>query len=111
MALPSRTPTGFRPCGRSAMPQSLSAVYVHLTFSTKHREPFLRDKTIRESLHAYIGGISKQLNCVPIIAGGVEDHVHALARLGRTITQADWVKEIKRISNGWLKDQSADYDR
>lgn len=26
-----------------------------------------------------------------------------LARFGRTITQAEWVKEIKRVSNLWLK--------
>jgi len=85
------------------MPQSLSAVYVHLVFSTKERRPFLRDETIRESLHAYLGGISKQLGCAPIITGGIEDHVHLLARFGRTITQAEWVKELKRVSNLWLK--------
>jgi REP element-mobilizing transposase RayT len=36
--------------------------------------------------------------------GSVEDHVHLLARFGRTITQADWVKELKRVSNIWLKE-------
>ena len=85
------------------MPQSLSAVYLHVVFSTKERRPFLRDETVRTSLHAYLGGISKQLGCAPIIAGGVEDHVHLLARFGRTITQAEWVKELKRVSNLWLK--------
>jgi putative transposase len=91
------------------MPQSLSAVYIHLTFSTKDRCPFLREKPLRASLHAYLGGISKTLECPPIIVGGVEDHVHLLCRFGRTITQADWVKELKRVSNGWLKDQGGDY--
>jgi putative transposase len=91
------------------MPQSLSAVYIHLTFSTKDRRPFLREKPLRASLHAYLGGISKTLECPPIIVGGVEDHVHLLCRFGRTITQADWVKELKRVSNGWLKDQGGNY--
>ena len=85
------------------MPQSLSAVYLHVVFSTKERRPFLRDETVRTALHAYLGGISKQLGCAPIIAGGVADHVHLLARFGRTITQAEWVKELKRVSNLWLK--------
>jgi REP element-mobilizing transposase RayT len=85
------------------MPQSLSAVYVHLVFSTKDRRPFLQDETIRDSLHRYLGRISKQLRCAPIIT--VEDHVHQLARLSRTITQAEWVKELKRVSNLWLKDK------
>ena len=85
------------------MPQSLSVVYLHLVFSTKERRPFLRDEIVRNSLHSYLGGISKQLDCAPIICGGIEDHVHLLARLGRTITQAEWVKELKRVSNLWLK--------
>jgi REP-associated tyrosine transposase len=87
------------------MPQSLSAVYIHLVFSTKERRPFLRDERIRGLLHPYLGKISKQLGCAPIITGGVEDHVHLLARFGRTITQAEWVKELKRVSNLWLKGQ------
>src|SRR5438132_630898 len=85
------------------MPQSLSAVYIHLVFSTKERRPFLQDETIRESLHAYLGGISKHLGCPSLITGGVED-VHCLARFGRTITQAEWVKELKRVSSLWLKE-------
>ncbi len=91
------------------MPQSLSAVYLHLVFSTKDRRPFLRDKTVRDALHAYMGGVSKALDCPPLIVGGVEDHVHLLCRLAHTITQAEWVKELKRISNGWLKEHSRDY--
>ena len=85
------------------MPQSLSAVYIHLVFSTKECRPYLRDTETREALHAYLGGISKTLGCPPIIAGGMEDHVHLLASLGRTMTQGEWVKELKRVSKLWLK--------
>jgi len=91
------------------MPQSLSAVYIHLVFSTKNRGPLLRDAATCAELHAYLGGISKTLECPPIQVGGIEDHVHILARLGRTITQADWVKELKRISNLWLKERGPDF--
>ena len=93
----------------SALPQSLSAVYIHLVFSTKDRRPLLRDKPTRDALHSYLGGISKQLYCPPILVGGVEDHVHLLARFGRTITQSEWVKELKRVSNLWLKERGRDY--
>ena len=92
-----------RPPGKSNMPQSLSAVYIHLIFSTKNRQPFLRDQDMRMKLHSQIGGISKTIGCAPILTGGVEDHVHLLARFGRTITQAEWVKELKRVSNLWMK--------
>jgi putative transposase len=90
------------------MPQSLSAAYLHLVFSTKNRRPFLRDEVIRARLHEYLGGISKSLDCHPVRVGGVEDHVHLLCRFSRTITQAEWVKELKRASNLWLKTQSND---
>ena len=91
------------------MPQSLSAVYIHLVFSTKERRPYLRDLNTRTQLHAYLGGVSKSLGCAPIIVGGVEDHVHLLCHFGRTITQADWVKELKRTSNLWLKSLGSAY--
>src|SRR5712691_4483302 len=91
------------------MPQSLSAIYIHLVFSTKDRRPLLRDKPTRDALHSYLGGVSKQLDCPPILVGGVEDHVHVLARFGRTITQAEWVKELKRVSNLCLKEQGVPY--
>jgi len=91
------------------MPQSLSAVYVHIVFSTKDRRPWLRDQSVRTSLHGYLGEVSKQLDCPPILVGGVEDHVHLLARFGRTITQAEWVKELKRVSSVWLKEQRRNF--
>jgi len=72
------------------MPQALSAVYLHLVFSTKERRPWLRDAKLRESVHAYLGSVSKQLGCPVLLAGGVEDHVHLLTRFGRTVSQADW---------------------
>ena len=96
------TPTGLG-LPRNAMPQSLSAVYLHLVFSTKDRHPFLRDPALRAEIHAYLGGVSKQLDCAPVIIGGVQDHVHILAHHARTITQADWVKELKRVSSLWIK--------
>lgn len=87
------------------MPQSLSVVYLHLVFSTKERRPFLRDKTLRMEMHAWLGSASAQIGCPSILVGGVEDHVHLLARHGRNISQADWVKELKRTSSVWIKER------
>src|SRR6202012_2844782 len=50
-----------------------------------------------------------ELDCFPTLVGGVEDHVHMLARLARTVPQSEWVKELKRISNHWLKEKGSDY--
>ena len=85
------------------MPQSLSKVIIHVVFSTKDRTPFLRDKELKHRTHAFLGGICKQQGCIPIKIGGVEDHVHILATLSRTTSQADLVKELKRASAIWIK--------
>lgn len=82
---------------------------VHIVFSTKDRRPFLEDQEIRIQMHANLGGTSKTLNCPPIIVGGVEDHVHLSARQSRTITLAEWVKELKRVTSIWIKERDPRY--
>ena len=85
------------------MPQSLAKILVHAVFSTKDRRPLLRDKKLRDELHRYLGGILNHLKCQPVIVGGVEDHVHLLCALARTLAAAEMVKEVKRGSSIWLK--------
>jgi REP element-mobilizing transposase RayT len=85
------------------MSQSLAKILVHTIFSTKERRPFLRDRELRDELHAYVGGILVHLDCQPIIVGGVEDHVHLLCALSRTCNAAGMVKEVKRGSSSWIK--------
>ena len=85
------------------MPQSLAQIYLHVVFSTKHRVPFLQNKGLRAELHAYLGGICRDLDSPSVIIGGVEDHVHVLCRLSRTQKVADLVRELKRESSKWLK--------
>jgi REP element-mobilizing transposase RayT len=58
------------------MPQSLSRIYLHIVFSTKGREPWLRGSDLRKALHAYVAATMKQLDCIPVEIGGVEDHLH-----------------------------------
>lgn len=67
--------------------------------------PFLRDGGLRGEVHAYLGGVSANLDCPSTIVGGTEDHVHLLCRLGRTVSPADWVKEVKRVSSLWVKER------
>jgi REP element-mobilizing transposase RayT len=88
------------------MSQSLAKILVHTIFSTKDRAPFLRDRELREQLHQYLGGILSKLDCQPIIAGGVDNHVHFLCSLSRTREASAMVKEVKRGSSLWLKDRS-----
>jgi len=92
-----------------AMPQSLAQMYLHIVFSTKERRPFLTDTVIRAELHSVLGGLCNSLNCPPVRTGGVADHVHVFCHLGRTITVADLVKELKRESSLWIKTKGSAY--
>jgi len=85
------------------MAQSLSCVYVHALFSTKDRLPTLAEPGFRNEMHSILGAYSGKLNCPTVLVGGVEDHVHILARLATTRSQADWIKELKRMSSIWAK--------
>jgi REP element-mobilizing transposase RayT len=89
------------------MPQSLSNVLMRLIFSTKERRPFLRTVAHRTALQGYLGGVSAWLDCPVVCVGGTADHVHCLARQARTVTVAEWVKELKRVSSQWAKTRDA----
>ena len=88
------------------MPQSLAQIYLHIVYSTKDRRPWLQDAGIRDELHNYLGGTCNNLDCPVLRVGGALDHVHILCRLGRSISIADLVKELKRESSKWLKTRS-----
>jgi putative transposase len=84
------------------MPQSLSRVLVHLVFSTKYRAPLIGPE-IRPRLHAYIVGVLGNLDSPSLQTGGVDDHIHILFALSRTITLAKLVEEVKKGSSKWMK--------
>ncbi|MGA2061756.1 MAG: IS200/IS605 family transposase [Thermoguttaceae bacterium] len=92
------------------MPQSLANVLVHIVFSTKERRALLQVPDLRNAMHRYLVGISANLECPAIIAGGATDHVHLLANQSRTITLAEWVKELKRASSLWAKKKSRQWN-
>ena len=88
------------------MAQSLSQIYLHIIFSTKQRALSLRDPDILNRTHAYLAGACKNLGCPALMVGGVEDHVHLLCRFSKTISVADLIRELKRDSSKWLKEQA-----
>ena len=90
------------------MPQSLAKLHMHLIFSTKDRRPLI-DDAIRTELHRYLGGVLKGLRCMPVLMNSVEDHIHILFDLARTISPAEAVQEIKTSSSKWINAQHQRY--
>jgi len=80
------------------MPQSLSKVYTHITFSNKDRKNFIATE-IQDRLFEYLGGICKGLDCNPVKVGGYKNHIHILCTISRTITQATLLEKLKKESS------------
>ena len=91
------------------MPQSLARLHVHLIFSTKNREPFLLEP-VRAALHAYMCTVLQNFGCSPRLINSVEDHVHILFDLGRTVAVSEAVEEVKKASPKWIKTQGNEFD-
>ena len=90
------------------MPQSLARLHIHLVFSTKNRELLITD-AIRDSLHAYMATVLQNLGCVPVLINSVEDHIHLLLDLGRTVAVSQAVEDVKKSSSKWIKSQVAEF--
>ena len=84
------------------MPQSLSQVYIHITFSTKNRVPIIDDQ-MKPRLFEYLGGICNRLECQVLQVGGHNDHIHILCMLSKKITQIKLMEEVKKSSSKWIK--------
>jgi hypothetical protein len=56
----------------------------------------------RESLHAYMGGIVKGLDGVPLAVGGIEDHVHLLVGLKPSHRLDYFLRDLKADSFLWV---------
>jgi putative transposase len=89
------------------MSQSLVQIYVHVVFSTKNRQPFLTDADFRVRVHAYLAGTMTNLDSPTVIVGGVADHVHLLCRLSKLHCITDLVRDLKRGSSNWIKQENA----
>jgi putative transposase len=90
------------------MGQSLVKNFIHIVFSTKHRQPLI-DSFIEEELHSYIGGICKETGCTSLIVGGYSDHIHILCLLSKKIALVKLLEEIKSHSSKWIKTKGEAY--
>ena len=86
------------------MSQSLAQVWLHIVFSTKNRQAFLREPKFRVEVFRILAHYVKDTKCIVATVGGWEDHVHLLVGLSRTKTIADLLEHIKTESSKWAKD-------
>lgn len=85
------------------MSQSLSQLWVHIIFSTRNREPFLKSPRTQKRMHEYIKEICHKNDCNTVIVGGTEDHIHLLTNLSKNLTLSHLVEIIKKSTSKWAK--------
>lgn len=83
------------------MSSTFTNLNIHIIFSTKNRAPRI-DSAFADRLYAYIGGITRNLDCPALAAGGIEDHIHLLISLHPSVALSDLVRDIKANSSKWL---------
>jgi len=89
------------------MPSSYAALYTHIVFSTRAREPWITAPWATR-LYSYIGGLCRERGYVLLRAGGMPDHVHLLVSFGRDTKPSDFMRDLKAGSSKWVHDTFAD---
>lgn len=89
------------------MPSTHLSLHYHIIFATKERRPFIAPE-LRERLHAYLGGVLREMDAIPQCVGGVADHIHILAGLKATHCLADVMRDLKRASSEWVHETIGD---
>ncbi|HVQ38785.1 MAG TPA: IS200/IS605 family transposase [Pyrinomonadaceae bacterium] len=84
------------------MGSTFFSLHYHIVFSTKERRPLIHPDWAPR-MHAYLGGIIRELNGVAEIVGGVTDHVHILASLRPVHCIAELMRDLKKDSSTWAK--------
>jgi putative transposase len=83
------------------MANTYTSLYYHLVFSTKKREPWLREE-IRERVWAYLGGIARDNEMTALSVGGMMDHAHILVMTKPTMTVSRMLQLLKGGSSHWI---------
>ena len=78
-------------------------MFFHFVWSTWDREPLLVD-SIEQEAYALIHSACKQKRAEVYALGGIEDHVHLLVTVPRTVLVPDFMQLVKGMSSKALND-------
>ena len=87
------------------MPSTHLSLHYHIVFATKNREPII-DASWRSRLHEYLGGTVNGLKGQSQGVGGTSDHVHLLVGLKSTHCLADFMRELKKGTSIWVRENT-----
>ena len=84
---------------------TVNALY-HVVISTKNRKMTITENHKRE-LYKYIYSIIEANNCQLLRMNGIADHIHFLIQLHPSVALSNLIRDIKRASSMWLKENPA----
>lgn len=84
------------------MAHSYTNLLFHIVYGTAERQPLV-DEAFQPRLYEYLGGTIRGLKGVCLEIGGVDDHVHILAKLHPTVAVSDFLEKLKSNSSKWAK--------
>jgi putative transposase len=85
------------------MPKTYTNLLYHIVFSTRERRPLIT-KEKQPRLYEYVGGIVRGLGGISLAIGGIEDHLHLLAKLRPDKALSSVLRDLKANSSGWMHD-------
>jgi len=87
------------------MANTYRKVHLHIVFAVKHRNALLHESW-RLKLFAYMSGIVNGRGHFSYAVGGYVDHVHLLLDYNMTELVSDLVREIKKASTKYIKENN-----
>ncbi len=85
------------------MPSTYSQIYIQLVFAVQNRAALI-DGLWEERLYQYITGIVQNKDQKMIAINGTSNHIHIFIGMKPTCCLSDLVREIKKSSNEFIKE-------
>ena len=78
-------------------------IFYQIVFATKNRQPTINPEYENE-LYKYIFGVINNKKCKLFRINGMADHIHIFCDLHPFLSLSSYVKDIKVVSNLWMKE-------
>ena len=85
------------------MPGTFSQIYIQVVFAVKGRESEIQHEW-EERLYQYITGIIRKKEQKMLAINGTSNHIHIFIGMKPSCRLADLVREIKKASNDFIKE-------
>ncbi|MFD2907187.1 IS200/IS605 family transposase [Flavobacterium ardleyense] len=82
-----------------------SQIYIQIVFAVKNRQALIAT-VWEEDLYKYITGIVQNKGQKMLAINGMPDHIHILIGMKPSCCLSDLVREIKKSSNSFIKEQA-----